>query len=92
MRMEAAAMADGRGGSLRHQICSEVSSRDLSMLMDRHGTAYSGKEVGPCITHLCESFIFFSLGMMEFIVLKDESLARKRPLEFCKRKLEQVDL
>jgi len=30
-----------------------------------------GKDFGSCITHLCGSFIFFRVEMMEFLIFKD---------------------
>ncbi|KAH7844995.1 hypothetical protein Vadar_033989 [Vaccinium darrowii] len=30
-----------------------------------------GEDFGSCITHLCGSFMFFRVGMMEFLVFKD---------------------
>ncbi|KAI4324450.1 hypothetical protein MLD38_029939 [Melastoma candidum] len=30
-----------------------------------------GRDFGSCITHLCGSFIFFHVEMMEFLIFKD---------------------
>lgn len=30
-----------------------------------------GKNFGSCITHLCGTFIFFHVEMMEFLIFKD---------------------
>lgn len=30
-----------------------------------------GNDFGSCITHLCGSFIFFHVEMMEFLIFKD---------------------
>ncbi|EEF32508.1 cytoplasmic dynein light chain, putative [Ricinus communis] len=43
---------------------------------EAHGAAWHcvvGKEFGSCITHLCGSFIFFRVEMLEFLIFKDDT-------------------
>ncbi|OIW07502.1 hypothetical protein TanjilG_14448 [Lupinus angustifolius] len=43
-------------------------------LDEAYGPAWNsvvGKDFGSCITHLCGSFIFFRVEMMEFLIFKD---------------------
>ncbi|XAR68895.1 Dynein ATPase [Bertholletia excelsa] len=45
---------------------------DLHEASDRQAIAhYIKQDFGSCITHLCGSFMFFRVEMMEFLVFKD---------------------
>lgn len=55
-----------------------LSFRKLShvgqKLDETYGPAWNcvvGNDFGSCITHLCGSFIFFRVEMMEFLIFKD---------------------
>lgn len=42
-----------------------------------------GNNFGSCITHMCGSFIFFRVEMMEFLIFKDGK-------DFGERKVEAI--
>ncbi|KAM7526397.1 hypothetical protein LguiA_016299 [Lonicera macranthoides] len=61
--------------SIAHFIKQDPESYYVLQKFDEaYGPAWHcvvGKEFGSCITHLCGSFIFFRVEMMEFLVFKD---------------------
>lgn len=71
-----------------------LSPRKLSLLInlfgqkldETYGPAWNcvvGNDFGSCITHLCGSFIFFRVEMMEFLIFKDGK-------DFTERKEEAI--
>ncbi|XP_029130722.1 dynein light chain 2, cytoplasmic-like [Cajanus cajan] len=59
-----------------HQVsdCQSIAHFIKHKLDEAYGPAWNsvvGKDFGSCITHLCGSFIFFRVKMMEFLIFKD---------------------
>ncbi|XP_054783484.1 dynein light chain 1, cytoplasmic-like [Prosopis cineraria] len=59
-----------------HEVndCQSVAYYIKQKLDEAYGPAWNsvvGKDFGSCITHLCGSFIFFRVEMMEFLIFKD---------------------
>ncbi|XP_061356625.1 dynein light chain 1, cytoplasmic-like [Gastrolobium bilobum] len=59
-----------------HEVsdCQSIACFIKQKLDEAYGPAWNsvvGKDFGSCITHLCGSFIFFHVEMMEFLIFKD---------------------
>ncbi|CAL5420194.1 unnamed protein product [Camellia sinensis] len=59
-----------------HEVsdCQSIAHYIKQKFDEAYGAAWHcvvGKEFGSCITHLCGSFMFFRVDMMEFLVFKD---------------------
>ncbi|XP_059647117.1 uncharacterized protein LOC132293595 [Cornus florida] len=59
-----------------HEVsdCQSIAHHIKQKLDEAYGPAWHcvvGKDFGSCISHLCGSFIFFCVEMMEFLVFKD---------------------
>ncbi|KAL5809233.1 hypothetical protein ACOSQ3_029924 [Xanthoceras sorbifolium] len=59
-----------------HEVsdCQSIARYIKQKFDEVYGPAWHcvvGKDFGSCITHLCGSFIFFRVEMMEFLVFKD---------------------
>ncbi|KAH7514516.1 uncharacterized protein LOC107430656 [Ziziphus jujuba] len=59
-----------------HEVsdCQSIAHFIKQKLDEAYGSAWHcvvGKDFGSCITHLCGSFIFFRVEMMEFLIFKD---------------------
>ncbi|GLT75859.1 hypothetical protein SLA2020_475530 [Shorea laevis] len=54
--------------------CQSIAHYIKQKFDEAYGAAWHcvvGKDFGSCITHLCGSFIFFHVEMMEFPIFKD---------------------
>ncbi|XP_015581265.1 dynein light chain 1, cytoplasmic [Ricinus communis] len=61
-----------------HEVsdCQSIARYIKQKFDEAHGAAWHcvvGKEFGSCITHLCGSFIFFRVEMLEFLIFKDDT-------------------
>ncbi|XP_050238179.1 uncharacterized protein LOC126687664 [Mercurialis annua] len=59
-----------------HEVsdCKSIAHYIKQKFDETQGSAWHcvvGKEFGSCITHLCGSFIFFRVEMLEFLIFKD---------------------
>ncbi|KAI4354575.1 hypothetical protein L6164_003425 [Bauhinia variegata] len=59
-----------------HEVsdCQSISYFIKQKLDEAYGPAWNsvvGRDFGSCITHQSGSFIFFHVGMMEFLIFKD---------------------
>ncbi|CAL0302676.1 unnamed protein product [Lupinus luteus] len=59
-----------------HEVfdCQSIAHYIKQKLDETYGPAWNsvvGKDFGSCITHLCGSFIFFRVEMIEFLIFKD---------------------
>ncbi|KAJ7961357.1 Dynein light chain [Quillaja saponaria] len=59
-----------------HEVsdCQSIAYYIKQKLDEVYGPAWNcvvGKDFGSCIAHLCGSFIFFHVEMMEFLIFKD---------------------
>ncbi|CAL5192220.1 unnamed protein product [Lathyrus oleraceus] len=59
-----------------HEVsdCQNIAYFIKQKLDETYGPAWNcvvGNDFGSCITHLCGSFIFFRVEMMEFLIFKD---------------------
>ncbi|KAK6231349.1 hypothetical protein QUC31_011368 [Theobroma cacao] len=61
-----------------HEVsdCQSIAHYIKQKFDEAYGPAWhcvAGKDFGSCISHLCGSFIFFHVEMMEFLIFKDGS-------------------
>ncbi|XP_057498094.1 uncharacterized protein LOC130782717 [Actinidia eriantha] len=82
-----------------HEVsdCQSIARYIKQKLDDVYGPAWHcvvGKDFGSCITHLCGSFTFFRVEMMEFLVFKDGKDLNESKEEAIRvlHNAEQVDL
>ncbi|XWS67134.1 hypothetical protein CRYUN_Cryun05aG0260800 [Craigia yunnanensis] len=59
-----------------HEVsdCQSIAHFIKQKFDEAYGPAWHcvvGKDFGSCISHLCGSFIFFHVEMMEFLIFKD---------------------
>ncbi|KAI8560599.1 hypothetical protein RHMOL_Rhmol04G0270500 [Rhododendron molle] len=59
-----------------HEVsdCQSIAHFIKQKFDEDYGPAWHcvvGRDFGSCITHLCGSFMFFGVGMMEFLIFKD---------------------
>ncbi|OAY41379.1 uncharacterized protein LOC110621997 isoform X2 [Manihot esculenta] len=59
-----------------HEVsdCQAIARYIKQKFDEAHGPTWHcvvGKDFGSCITHLCGSFIFFRVEMLEFLIFKD---------------------
>ncbi|CAB4284610.1 unnamed protein product [Prunus armeniaca] len=59
-----------------HEVsdCRSIAHHIKQKFDEAYGSAWHcvvGKNFGSCITHLCGTFIFFHVEMMEFLIFKD---------------------
>ncbi|KAM7255008.1 hypothetical protein ACFE04_020249 [Oxalis oulophora] len=59
-----------------HEVsdCQSIARYIKQKFDETYGSAWHcvvGKDFGSCITHLCGSFIYFRVAMIDFLIFKD---------------------